>query len=192
MENFDFPIFLCYFLLLAQISREASLIKNNNLIEKNEMEIFEKKIAYFFSVDNEAPVIEAYMNALEKLKMIESNPIEFIEKEMIPHLEKAYQSIKQQRNWNFEPHIAAKIEFQIILGNINGSTFEAVQDLMIQLYSTIFQSDSHFIQKAATLRTFLYQYKASLLKIKPSLTEEDQRVMLEIAKTSKEFLNSIK
>lgn len=40
------------------------------------------------------------------------------------------------------------------------------------------------------LRTFLYQYKAGLLKIKPGLTEEDQRIMLEIAKTSKEFLHN--
>lgn len=177
---------------LPQSLKEDSLIKNNNSSEENEIEIFEKKIAYFFGVDNEAPIIEAYMNALEKLKMMGSDPIELLEKEMIPHLEKAYQSIKQQRNWSFDPYLAAKIEFQIILGNFTGSSFEVVQDLMIQLYSTIFQSNSHFIQKAAMLRTFLYQYKASLLKIKPRLIEEDQRVMLEIAKTSKEFLNSIK
>ena len=94
------------------------------------------------------------MNALEKLKMVESDSVDLLEKEMIPYLEKAYQSIKQQRNWNFDPYLAAKIEFQIIFGNLNGSSFEVVQDLM--------------------------------------LAEADQRVMLEIAKTSKEFLNSIK
>jgi hypothetical protein len=169
-----------------------SLIKNNDAIVENEMEIFEKKIAYFYGVDNEEPVIEAYMNALEKLKKGESGSIELLEKEMIPHLEKAYQSIKQQRNWNFDPQLAAKIEFQIILGNLKGSSFEVVQDLMIQLYSTVFQSDSPLIQKAARLRTFLYQYKASLLRIEHRLSEGDQRVMFEIAEISKVFLNSIK
>ena len=63
---------------------------------------------------------------------------------------------------------------------------------MIQLYSTVFQSNSPLIQKAASLRTFLYQYKANLLRIEHRLTDEDQRVMLEIAKTSKELLNSIR
>jgi len=171
---------------------EVNTLINNNSIEENDVEIFEKKIAYFFCVDNEEPVVEAYMSALQKLKIIERNSVELLEKEMIPYLEKAYQSIEQQRNWKFDTHEAAKIEFQIILGNLNGAPFEVIQDLMIQLYTIVFQSDSPLIQKAACLRTFLYQYKARLLMSEGKLSERDQRIMLEIAKTSKEFLNSIK
>lgn len=84
-----------------------------------------------------------------------------------------------------------KIEFQIILGNAKNLSFESALELMIELYKTVFQTDSPLIQKAARLRTFLYQYKASVLKISPELTTEDQIVMLEIARTSKELLNSI-
>ena len=125
---------------------------NNYSIEENEMEIFEKKIGYFFGVSNEAPVIEAYMNALEKLKMVESVSIEVLEREMIPYLEKAYQSIAQQRNWKFDPYLAAKIEFQIILGNFNGSSFEVVRVLMIQLYNPSFPIRLSFYTKSCKVK----------------------------------------
>jgi len=177
--------------ILLTILMPYTFLQAEQLDEENEIKTFEKKIAYFFGVSDEKPVIEAYMNALEKLA-IESKSIESLEKEMVPYLENAYRSIKQQRNWKFDPHLAAEIEFQIILGNFKNLSFEIVQDLMVQLYQIVFQSDSFLIQKAARLRTFLYQYKAKVLEMENKLTEEDRRIMLEIATASKELLNSIR
>lgn len=158
---------------------------------ENTLEIFEKDIAYFFGVPNEQPVIEAYLNALQKLNLIGIDSKDLLYQEMMPYLEQAYSSIAQQRKWDFNIHLAADLEFQIIMGNMSGSSFESVSDLMIQLYTVVFRSDSPLIPKAAWLRTFLYQYKASLLKNAPSLCHQDQTLLLQIAATSKSYLNAI-
>lgn len=177
------PISLCNY--------SKSSFCSSNWAEEDEIKNFETKIAYFFGVSNEKPVIEAYLECLSKLTG-EAKSIELLEKEMLPYLENAYQSIKEQRNWDFDPHLAAKIEFQIILGNFKNMPLEVIQDLMIQLYQLVFQSNSPLIQKAARLRVFLYRYKAKVLEIEGKFAEEDLRLMLEIAQTSKDFLNSIK
>lgn len=198
------PLISLCAILVTQRSLYTILEHNDNFAEEiifvktvehsrveNNLEAFEKKIAYFFGVKNEQPVIEAYLNALQKLNNIGVGSVELLEHEMIPYLEKAYLSIAQQRNWEFDIHTAAKLEFQIILGNVNGSSFEDVQDLMMQLYTVVFRSDSPFIKKAAMLRTFLYQYKASLLENQQTLSELDQIIMFEMAQTSMEYLNAI-
>ncbi|MBX9923648.1 MAG: hypothetical protein K2Y01_06020 [Rhabdochlamydiaceae bacterium] len=124
---------------------------------------FEAEIAYFFGVGNTISVIESYTNALKTLEELGADSsAELLEREIVPYLEEAYRSIAQQRGWGFDMHLAAQMELQIILGNANGSSFEVVKNLMVQLYALVFESDLPCIQKAAMLRTFLYQYKADL------------------------------
>lgn len=153
---------------------------------------YEEEFAYFFGVKNEQPVAEAYFAALQKLNTIELDSTAVLEKEVLPYLEKAYKSVAAQRNWTFDTHLAAKLELQIILGNLRGSDFEDVQNLMVQLYELVFQLDSPLIAKAAMLRTFLYQYKTSILKTGQQLSLDDLKILLEISKASKEILNKIK
>lgn len=164
-----------------------------SMIEKKSMEEFEKDIAYFFGVNNPKPVIESYVQALKKLEEMGSHcSLNLLKQEIVPYLENAYKEIAQQRNWEFDTHQAALLELQIILGNANQASFENVQNLMIKLYTLVFQSDSPLIRKAAMLRTFLYQYKVNLLKKEQDISQEDQHVMLSLAKTSEKYLNSIK
>ncbi|MBS0649250.1 MAG: hypothetical protein JSS10_08525 [Verrucomicrobia bacterium] len=152
-------------------------------------EPFEKEIAYFFGVDHEGPVVKAYLKAIKKLEEIGPNGSKKrLHHEMMPYLENAYKEIAHQRNLNFDTTKAADIEFQIILGNALGSTFEIVQDLMIQLYTVIFQTHSPAIKKAAMLRTFLYQYKAEVMK-EGEIPLDDQELMIEVAKASEKYLS---
>ena len=149
------------------------------LLQADDMiDTLEKDIAYFFGVEDEKAVSDLYLHALSHIGT----------SEMMPYLEDAYLSVKQQRNWNFDHRLAAVYEFQIIQGNSNGASFEVIKDLMVQLYQTVYQTNSPLIDKAARLRTFLYQYKASITIV----TEEDRKVMLQIANASQEILDSIK
>ncbi|MDP1835741.1 MAG: hypothetical protein Q8K75_07415 [Chlamydiales bacterium] len=157
----------------------------------NDTDTFEQELTYFFGVSDEEPVVRSYMAALQQIELIGLDSIDLLEQKMLPHLEKAYQSVAEQRKWNFDIQVAAKIEFQIIVGNCKGSSFEGVCNLMIQLYNLVFQCNSPLIQKAAMLRTFLYQYKVHLLKDDSEFSQQDQRIMLELTQTSKKFLNSI-
>lgn len=151
-------------------------------------EDFESLIAYFYGVKDEKLLVEPYLKALNKLEALDTNDSEQLKREMLPYLEEAYRSIAQQRNWDFDIEAAAFLEFQIILGNADGTSFDIVEELMVQLYSTVFRSDSPLIKKAAMLRTFLYQYKAK----QNVLTQAEKKMLLEMAQISKECLNSIK
>lgn len=91
----------------------------------------------------------------------------------MPYLEKAYQLVALQRNWHFDTQLAAQIELKIILGNINGAPFEDIINHMVQLYALVFQSDFPQILKAAMLRTFLYQYKAEVLRKEKIISQKD-------------------
>lgn len=145
---------------------------------------FEKQIAYFFGVSHEEPVAKAYLQALKKLEEVGPNG----SKELLPYLERAYEEIARQKNLNFDTTKAADIELQIILGNALSASFETIQDLMIQLYTLVFDSHSPHIKKAAMLRTFLYQYKAEVMK-EGEIPLKDQELMLEIAKASERYLD---
>lgn len=162
------------------------------MFEKDKLEIFEAQIAYFFGVPDPQPVKEAYMNALNRIEAIGSHSSDMLQKEVLPYLEKAYQSIAKQRNWCFDIHQAAQIELKIILGNLNSASFESITDLMVQLYTLVFRSNSPKILKAAMLRTFLYQYKIETVKREQKISQQDYDLMLKMAKTSEDFLNSIK
>lgn len=145
---------------------------------------FEKQIAYFFGVSHQEPVAKAYLQALKKLEEVGPNG----SKELLPYLETAYKEIAQQRNLNFDTTKAANIELQIILGNALGASFDTIQDLMIQLYTVVFQSHSPAIKKAAMLRTFLYQYKAEVIKA-GEIPLKDKELMIDIAKASERYLD---
>lgn len=162
------------------------------MFEKDKLETFEAQIAYFFGVPDPQPVKEAYMNALNRIEAHGSHSSDMLQKEVLLFLEKAYQSISKQRNWCFDIHQAAQIELKIIVGNINSASFESITDLMVQLYSLVFQSNSPKILKAAMLRTFLYQYKIETVKREQKIPQQDYDLMLKMAKTSEDFLNSIK
>lgn len=187
--------------MMIKATTERLIIKSNNsissyrdfsMIEKDNLETFEAQIAYFFGVPDPQPVKEAYINALKQIESIESRSTDTLQKEVLPYLEKAYQSIAKQRNWCFDIHLAAQIELKIILGNLNGASFENITDLMVQLYTLVFQSNSPKILKAALLRTFLYQYKTEIIEREQQISQQDYKLMLNMAKTSEEFLNSIK
>lgn len=167
-----------------QEKKDVSMVPDEN---------FEAEIAYFFGVSDKTPVVQAYISALKKIEELGfDGPLSLLEKEVVPYLEIAYKSIALQRGWDFDAHLAAKMELQIILGNERESPFENVKNLMIDLYSLVFQSDSISLYKAAMLRTFLYQYKANIQKQEMKIPLKDQRIMLEIAKESVDLLNSIK
>lgn len=162
------------------------------MFKKDNLDAFEAQIAYFFGVRDPQPVKEAYIDALKQIKVIGSHSTDMLQKEVLPNLEKAYQSIAKQRNWSFDIHLAAQIELEIILGNMNRASFEKISDLMVQLYTLVFKSDSPKILKAAWLRTFLYQYMAEIIEKEGQISQQDYNLMLNMAKTSEEFLNSTK
>lgn len=145
---------------------------------------FEKQIAYFFGVSQIEPVAQAYLQALKKLEEVGPNG----SKELLPYLEMAYKEIAHQRNLNFDTTKAADLELQIILGNALGASFETIQDLMIRLYTLVFHSHSPAIKKAAMLRTFLYQYKAEVMK-EGEIPSEDKKLMVDLAKASERYLD---
>lgn len=163
-----------------------------SLVEEPKMEDFEKKLAYYFGVKNPEPIIESYVKALKKLERIGSEAsLNVLEEELIPLLEEAYKEIAAQKGLSFDPHEAAKLELQIILGNAQGASFEAVQNHMSQLYAHVFQSTSPNIRKAAMLRTFVYQYKVDVLKRDKGITDAEMNMLISLSETSKELLNSL-
>lgn len=146
---------------------------------------FEEELAYFFGVADSQPVKEMYLSALEKLSLGNNNSIS--KQEALEFLQKAYQSVADQNEWNFDISKAAELELQIILGHQKGIAVQDIEQLMRQLYTVVFQMDSPQIVKAAKLRTFLYQYKLT-----QELSPEDKTLLLEISNHSKFLLNSLK
>lgn len=177
---------------IQKSDNSLSTDKDIPMFDKDNLEAFEAQIAYFFGVPDPQPVKEAYINALKQIEVIGSHSTDMLQKKVSPYLEEAYQSIAKQRNWSFDIHLAAQIELEIILGNINGASFEKISDLMVQLYTLVFQSDCPKILKAAWLRTFLYQYKTEIIEKEGQISQQDYNLMLNMAKTSEEFLSSIK
>lgn len=192
MYTFIFMIFITVSGDLFSESIKSSQ-SNFSMIEQERQEAFETEIAYFFGVADTRPVVQAYIGALRRLETLGHNCSSAVyEQEIIPFLEMAYRSIAEQRNWYFNTHAAAQIELQIILSNLTGTSFDTVKNLMVQLYTLVFQCYCPQIEKAAMLRTFLYQYKTEVLKKERRLSWQDQKLIVEIANLSKNYLNSIK
>lgn len=162
------------------------------LSQKEKVMQFEKEIAYFYGAKNPEIIAQYYIkaiNSLEKLG-IQANETT-LKKEMIDPLIKAYEEVQIQTARKFDPNKAAEYEFQLILAQTKGDTFETIYQIMTNLYHEVFSSHTEAIQKAAMLRTFLYKYKISLKK-NNTLSIEDQNLLRAMAKESEQTLNNIK
>lgn len=162
------------------------------LSQKEKTIQFEKEIAYFYGAKNPEIIAQYYIQALKGLEKlgIQANETT-LKKEMLDPLLKAYEEVKVQTERNFDPKKAAKYEFQLILAQAKGDTFETIYQIMTNLYNEVFGSHPQAIQKAAMLRTFLYIYKISLQK-NNTLSIEDQNLLRAMAKSSEQILNNIK
>ena len=80
----------------------------------------------------------------------------------------------------------------MILAQSKRASFEDIYNIMVALYKEMFQSDANGVQKAALLRTFLYQYKIRLLSFDEHLSDADIQLLIDIAKRSEEELNGLK
>jgi len=158
-----------------------------------EMLQFEKKIAYFFGASDPERIASHYLEALKQLEILGMNASdEELKKNMLPALVQAYHEISKQTHLEFDLNEAAKLELSLILSQARKAPFEKIKIIMQDLYKGIFKSDSFNIHKASMLRTFLYQYKISILQNENHLTENDKKLMLLLAKMSEEELQNIK
>ena len=166
---------------------------NFSMIEAEDMEQFERSIAYFFGAKNIGPIADAYVGALQVLEELRVNASQQERTEkMLPFLEKAYQEIKSQTSLEFDIRQAAVLELELILAQSEQSDFERINQIMVDLYELIFRSKSFDIRKAAMLRTFLYKYKICIIKAERNILESDKKVMVTLAEASKELLNGLK
>lgn len=185
-------IFQLFFLIFLS----TNLIGNESIhfsqAQNAEMEAFERRIAYFFNAEDQEPIANGYIQALQELEVLGADaPIELLKERLLPPLEEAYQSIKEQRNLHFDVPTAAKNELSMILAQTHGASYENLQKGMECLYQHIFQSDSPKIRKAAHLRTFLYLYKLDTQKKKNFLPQEDREIMIQISDYSQKLLNEV-
>lgn len=163
-----------------------------SMVQDENMEELEKKIAYFFEVDDIEPVVNGYIQALHDLEALGADaPIELLEERLLPSLEAAYSSIKEQLNLPFDVAQAAKLELKMILAHTNGASFETISQGMEELYNVIFGlKDSIYVHKAALLRTFLYHYKVDTLKRQSDLSVGDAMLLVALAGYSEALLQS--
>ena len=165
---------------------------NFSMMQTDEMEKFERSIAYFFGANNIGPIADAYIGALQILEELGTGASQQERTEkMLPFLEKAYREIKTQTALEFDSRQAAIFELELILAQSENSGFERITQIMVDLYELIFKSKSFDIHKAAMLRTFLYQYKVRVIKSENRVSESDKMVMLTLAKASEELLNGL-
>jgi hypothetical protein len=150
---------------------------------------FEAEIAYFYDVPNPQPVRTSYLCALKKLEEIgPHSDRDLLQRELMPHLEAAYQSVALQRQWSFDVRHAAALEFKLFLEDFDGTPLESAIEILAELYRHVFHSNSLNIFKAAMLRTFLYRYKAEIWKKEQTISQADQEFMKKIAQESKNLL----
>lgn len=153
-------------------------------INSQDMQDFEKEIAYFYGAEDITPIAEAYLKALNFLETQESNHV-------LQHLTQAYAEISRQTGRNFDGLKAAEFEYQLIQAQAEQQDFDTIKAIMINLYQAVFNTESIHIHKAAMLRTFLYQYKVDLIKKQAALTPNDKNIMLAIAQESEACLSLI-
>jgi hypothetical protein len=150
----------------------------------------EEQIAYFYGAKKRELVAQYYIKAIKTLeKEGFSSDEKVLRDKMLPDLEKAYLEVKRQTTLRFDAKKAASHEFDLILAQSKGTSFEDIYEIMVDLYREMFQSDENGIKKAALLRTFLYQYKIRLLSLDHHLSDADSQLLIDIAKRSEEELN---
>jgi hypothetical protein len=159
----------------------------------SEMLQFEKDIAYFYGASDPQRIASHYLEALKQLELLGINTSdEILEKKVLPALIQAYTEVSKQIHLEFDINKVAMLELSLILSQARNESFEKIKKIMQDLYKEIFKSDLFRIQKAAMLRTFLYQYKVSILQNENTLSENDKNLMLLIAKMSEEELQNIR
>lgn len=161
-------------------------------VQSEEILKLEEEIAYFYGVKEPKLVADYYIKAV---KVLEENSAIFdahiLRGKVQPFLEKAYTEVKNQTQLKFDTKKVASYEFDLIQAQSKRAMFENIYDIMVDLYKEVFQSNDHAIQKAALLRTFLYQYKIRLLSFDKFLSEDDISLLKIIAKRSEDELNQL-
>jgi hypothetical protein len=153
---------------------------------------FESNIAYFYGVEDRKLVAQHYIQAIKILETEgATSDKKVLRDKMLPDLEKAYEEVKKQTSLRFDPQKAAAHEFDLILAQSQRALFEDIYEIVVKLYKEMFQSENNGVQKAALLRTFLYQYKISLLSLHDHLSDADIQLLMNIAKRSEEELNRL-
>lgn len=153
----------------------------------------EAELAYCYGIANPSMAAEPYMKAIQRLEQSQK-PLnrESLQKEMLPLLEQAYTEIRKQRAFSFDVKKAALYEFDLILAQAERASFESICNIMVDLYGEVFQTRSATIEKAAMLRTFLYQYKIKLLSHNSTLSNADIELLKALGKRSESELNTVK
>lgn len=161
-------------------------------LDEVEMSELERELVYLYGATNPEEVAPLYVNSLKELEALGiSASQDKLKAAMVPHLQKAYEVVRNQTGLEFDTLKAAEIECSLILAQTNQESFEKIRDIMISLYETVFRSQSEDIVKAAMLRTFLYQYKVKLVNSNVPLTQRDRKVLISMARESEELLNGL-
>lgn len=149
---------------------------------------FEKDIAYFYEAPQPDTIADHYLEALKQWEVLGMESSDHIlESHMLPALTQAYAEVAKQTQREFDVERAARLELSLILSQARNDSFEHIYAIMLDLYQEVFRTNGFNIQKAAMLRTFLYQYKTTV-EHENALTEQDKMLMLLMAKISAEEL----
>lgn len=145
-------------------------------------EALEAEIAYFYGAENPQEIIAHY---IRDLKSLEKGLIG----DTLRHLQAAYKAVTHEASLIFDVVVAAQIEQELILAQKNQSSFERIEEIHQRLYGTIFSVDNIYMYKASKLRTFLYQYKISLLHNQSAYSAGGCIIMRALVKESERLLS---
>ncbi|MBX9805501.1 MAG: hypothetical protein K2Y18_07095 [Alphaproteobacteria bacterium] len=160
--------------------------------DSEEMMKFEEDITYFYGAKDTRLIADNYLKALCELEKLGiQTEVGALEEAMIPHLRAAYREVENQTPLKFNIERAARHEFKLIMAQSLEASFEKIYQIMVDLYSEVFGSNDYGIHKAASLRTFLYKYKISLLRNEGGLTPNDCTLILSLARSSEQELSQL-
>lgn len=178
---------LCTLITLSPLAYAKPPVANAEK-EIADMMKFETEIAYFFGAANPSAVANHYIKAIT---LMNNEPDLHQKAAMLYHLTDAYEEVAKQTQLVFNTQKAAEYEYDLILAHAKKKSFEDIFVIMVNLYNTIFGLDNPQIQKAAMLRTFLYQYKTRIISLGAPLSLEDQTLMIAISRASEKELNQL-
>lgn len=152
---------------------------------------FEQEIAYFFEAENPKPIKEHYINAIGIFTAAKYQSQQTISGLVTPYLVSAYTEIQKQTGLNFSIETAARYEFDLIWAQSQKCSQEDIREIMVKLYTEIFQTTNDAIEKAARLRTFLYSYKIAVQSMAAGLQDSDVALLKAIAQQSEQELKTL-
>ena len=153
---------------------------------------FEEEIAYFYGARNSEPIAGHYVKALQELERLGIGAGKnILAGSMFMPLRQAYEEVQKQTSLRFDLDQAAQLELELILAQAQEESFESIYQLMIELYTIVFGVKAKHLHRSAMLRTFLYKYKISLLKMTGGFLEDDIDLLLAIAKASERELSRV-